>query len=343
MRAVAMLGVVVMNYHGYLINRGAVRDGGWAYDLFDLQTGPLSTRFAATFVLTAGVGVTLLTRGAIGDHQRTTERRWLLLRRGLLLFAFGLGLDYIWPGTILPYYGAMFVCAAAIFTWRTRWIVAVGVGAALAGAAIRWWRLEAELDGHDTSWLTRPGANSPRGLMFDTFVNGTHPLFPWLAFLCAGIVVGRTMQRSDWRVITAVLGAGLYISASLVTAAASGDRALVLLSDDPFQRGVVYTASALGTSLVAFAAITAVADRYSESPVIEALRLAGQMSLSIYITHVLVFNLVVDWLDIVQPGGLGSSLLFAVVVWAGATTAAVATYRRYGQGPAEYVYRRLTA
>jgi uncharacterized membrane protein YeiB len=105
----------------------------------------------------------------------------------------------------------------------------------------------------------------------------------------------------------------------------------------------VYTASALGTSLAAFAVITALADRYRESSVVEALRLAGQMSLSIYLTHVLVFNLVVDWLDLVQPGGLGGAILFAAAVWAGATATAIATYRRFGQGPAEYVYRRLTA
>ena len=26
------------------------------------------------------------------------------------------------------------------------------------------------------------------------FVNGTHPLLPWLAFLCAGIVLGRALR-----------------------------------------------------------------------------------------------------------------------------------------------------
>jgi hypothetical protein len=55
-RAVAMAGVVMMNFHGNLIVRGARRDGGALYDMFDPWTGPLSTRFAATFVLTATAG-----------------------------------------------------------------------------------------------------------------------------------------------------------------------------------------------------------------------------------------------------------------------------------------------
>ena len=135
-RAVALIGVVVMNFHGYLAarrsqSRARVGDG-WAAELFDPWNGPLSTRFAATFVLVAGVGVTLLTRV---DRRRPRARR----RRcggdssgaGVLLYIVGLVLDIIWPGTIIPYYGAMFVGAAAIFTLRTRWIIAIGSVAAL--------------------------------------------------------------------------------------------------------------------------------------------------------------------------------------------------------------------
>ena len=102
-RALAMAGVVVMNYHGYLILRGGRREGGGLYDLFDPWTGPLSTRFAATFVLTAGVGVTLMTRSAVagGEPERISDMRWRLVRRGLLLYGGGLLFDFIWPGTIL--------------------------------------------------------------------------------------------------------------------------------------------------------------------------------------------------------------------------------------------------
>ena len=69
-RAIALIGVVVMNYHGYLIIRGAVPGTGAVSDFFNPWNGPLSTRFAATFVLVAGVGVTLLTRRAHHDPER---------------------------------------------------------------------------------------------------------------------------------------------------------------------------------------------------------------------------------------------------------------------------------
>jgi uncharacterized membrane protein YeiB len=340
-RAIAMAGVVIMNFHGYLINRGGERAGGWADDLFDPWTGPLSTRFAATFVLTAGVGVTLMTRSSLGDPSRTADMRWRLARRGLLLYGFGMAFDYIWPGTILPFYGAMFVLATVLFTLRTRWVVTVAVTAALAGWLIRWWRYERELDGGDTSWLTNPGSRSPRGLVFDVFVNGTHPLLPWLAFFCTGIALARAFERAWW--LRAAIGGGLVLFAlgTLLDGIGTSARGNIVLSNDPFERGLAYTMSALGTALIAFAGIWWLAERYSRSWLVDALRRAGQMSLSIYIAHALVFCLLVDWLDIVTPAGLGTSLLFATSYWLVSTAAAVEYHRRFGQGPVEYVYRRL--
>lgn len=341
-RALAMAGVVVMNFHGYLILRGAPREGGFGHDLFDPWTGPLSTRFAATFVLVAGVGVALMSRSTVGDAERTRELRWRLVRRGLLLYGVGLVFDMVWPGTILPFYGAMFVLAALLFTWSSPAIALVGTVAAAAGWGIRWWRLERTADGHDTSWLTDPGSRSPRGLLLDVFVNGTHPLLPWLAFFCAGIVIGRLLGRREIHLVLVGVGVSLYGLARVLTALGDGDRSSVVLADDPFERGVVYTTSALGTGLVAFGVVAWLADRFPASPVVDALRRAGQVSLTVYLAHAFVFNLLVDRWDVIEPGGLGTALTAAAGYWIVATTLAVAWQRRFGRGPAEHVYRRLT-
>jgi uncharacterized membrane protein YeiB len=341
-RAVALIGVVVMNFHGYLILRGGNRGEGSLDRFFDPWTGPLSTRFAATFVLVAGVGVTLLTRGAIGQQERVRARRWTLVRRGLTLYGGGLLLELIWPGTILPYYGAMFVVAAALFTWRSRWIVAVGAAAALAGAAIAWWGLERSLDDRPATWLFAPQSRSPRALVFDVFVNGTHPLLPWLSFFCVGIVLGRVLSTDWWRFGAIGGGVTLFGLAAMAEASAgSGVRATALASTDPFSRGLAYTASALGTALVAFGAITWLAERFAGSAPIEILRHAGAMSLTLYVAHALVFNLVVDWLGWVEPAGLDAALTFAAVYWVVAITVASWWHRRRGIGPAEWLYRGL--
>ena len=340
-RAVALIGVVVMNYHGYLLLQ---QEGPPATDavnrFFDPWTGPLSTRFAATFVLVAGVGVTLLTRGSTGDPDAVLRRRLTLVRCGLVLYAGGLLLDEIWDGTILPYYGAMFVFAAVLFTLSSRWIVFVGAGAAIAGALVAWWRLEQRLAGNAMRWLDAPGPHSPHGLVLGVFVNGTHPLLPWLAFLCAGIVLGRSLGRAGWRPVAIGLGAALFVLATSVGSAASGDRG-ALLSTGPWSRSLVYTASALGTALMAFGAITWIAERHPSSRLVGWLAAAGTLSLTLYVLHALLFELVVNQLGWIRPTGLDTALAFAGCYWLVGITFAVLWRRRFGIGPFEWAYRWL--
>ena len=352
-RAVALIGVVVMNYHGYLMFRGAgIGVGDSALDrFFDPFEGPLSTRFASTFVLTAGVGITLLTRrvvadraaGVVGAARAVTEMRWRLVRRGLALYVLGQLLDVIWPGTIIVYYGAMFAIASLLFTLATRWIITIGLAAALAGWWVSLWSFWRVEDGASVAWLRSPASDSIRRYVFDLAVNGTHPLLPWLAFLCAGIVLGRMLEVPDWRLWCGGIGLVLFGVATIVSTMADTPFTDLALSRHPFDRGVVYVASALGTSLIAFAAISWLADRATgpAAAVVEVLREAGQMTLTLYIAHILIFNLVVDWIGWVEPAGLGTALTFAFGFWVIAMVLGAMWHRRYGRGPAERVYRAI--
>jgi len=352
-RAVALIGVVVMNYHGYLMFRGAgIGVGDSALDrFFDPFEGPLSTRFASTFVLTAGVGITLLTRrvvadraaGVVGAARAVTEMRWRLVRRGLALYVLGQLLDVIWPGTIIVYYGAMFAIASLLFTLATRWIITIGLAAALAGWWVSLWSFWRVEDGASVAWLRSPASDSIRRYVFDLAVNGTHPLLPWLAFLCAGIVLGRMLEVPDWRLWCGGIGLVLFGFATIVSTMADTPFTDLALSRHPFDRGVVYVASALGTSLIAFAAISWLADRATgpAAAVVEVLREAGQMTLTLYIAHILIFNLVVDWIGWVEPAGLGTALTFAFGFWVIAMVLGAMWHRRYGRGPAERVYRAI--
>ena len=135
-RAVALIGVVVMNFHGYLLLAA------------DESSGTLARRRRVGGGVVRPVGRTAVDtlRGDVRARRRRRRhaahpigRSTRSARRatgrghgdavaagapGVLLYIVGLVLDMIWPGTIIPYYGAMFVGAAAIFTLRTRWIVA---------------------------------------------------------------------------------------------------------------------------------------------------------------------------------------------------------------------------
>lgn len=352
-RAIALLGVIAMNYHGYLngSSAAAVPGDDRITALFDPWRGVLSTRFAATFVTMAGVGITLLTARvrAGGDGAAVTEARWRLVRRGLFLYGLGFVLDWIWPGTILFFYGAFFVLGALLFTLRTRWVLTVGGGAALAAAGLQWWGAVRRRDGHDVSWLFSPptlAARSPRGLLFDTFVNGTHPVLPWLAFLCVGIVLGRslpTLRRGPVAAAAAAVTALTYLINHLVGWDTDDEVLRTVLSTRPFDRGLLYLAGTIGTSLLAYCGCSWVAERWAQTAPVQVLASAGRSTLTVYVAHVLIFNEVVHQRHWVGGDGLGTALGFAVTVWVLMVLFTAWWQRFIGQGPMERLYRRVGA
>jgi uncharacterized membrane protein YeiB len=336
-----------MNYHGNLISLGGPIGESAVNRFFDPWNGPLSTRFAATFVMIAGMGITLMTnRGRLsGDRRRRSGDRWILIRRGFLLYAFGFFFEWLWSGTILFFYGAFFMAGALLFTLRTRWLLAVGATAAIGAAAIQWWAFEAD---RDTSWLLggwySPGQyRSPRRLLFDTFVNGTHPLLPWLGFLCAGMILGRHLPlTAPARRVLAAFGVVLVAGTYLVNHQfADTPLSAQLLATDPFSRSLNYTLCALGSSITAFCVIGWIAAETRRSAVTRALASAGQTTLTLYILHALVFNALVNRWHLIRPAGLDVAVLFAAGYWVVAIIAAAQWRHRFGIGPAEWIYRRF--
>jgi uncharacterized membrane protein YeiB len=351
-RAIALIGVVLMNYHGYLNGATAATndDSPFVMRLFDPWTGPLSTRFASTFVLVAGVGVTLLTNRSRlgGDRVAVSADRWRLARRGLLLYSVGMVIDWIWSGTILPFYGVMFLLAAVLFTLRTRWVVVAGAAAMLGAVAVQWWRVDRARDGRFADWLFAPNTlanRTPRGLLFDAFVNGTHPMLPWFAFLCAGIVIGRTIPHVPYLRLGATGAALTAVCAAVAHWVTPGSPdsplRLAVLSTHPYDRALLYTLSTLGSAIAAFCFISYLAERAIGSAAVRTLQLAGQTSLTLYLVHIAFFNIVVIRFEWVRPTGLDTAVLLTLTYWVLAVAAAALWQRRFGIGPAEWVYRRF--
>jgi uncharacterized protein len=356
-RGVALIGVVVMNYHGYL-NGGSGADPSFAERVFDPFQGILSTRFAATFVTVAGIGIVLLTnRGRLtGDTARIRADRWRLCRRGVLLMVVGFVLNWAWNGTILYFYGAYFIVGAVIFTWRIRWLALLGALSALGATAVEWWAIGEYDAGHDVSWVFNTQAletRSPRGLLIDLALNGTHPLLPWLAFLTCGMIVGRKLPSVDaWRWKVVAVGVALvavgYTASTMLRRAAGQDvtdlsemRLDLLSRTDPFSRMILYVVVTLGSSLVAVLVISWLAERSPASRPVEVLSHAGQMTLTLYLLHVFVFNLVVNGLGWITPTGLDTALVFALAYWVFAILAGAWWHRNIGMGPAERFYRNF--
>lgn len=347
-RAVALIGVVVMNYHGMMNFRGPNPPPDHFIDrVFDISTGVLTTRFAATFVLVAGISVTFLTSSS-GAQEAIGGQGIRLLRRGLVLLAVGYFLNEAWPGTILFYYGAYFIAAALIHRLRTRSLVSISLAVIAAAVGIASWRRVRLEQGVSTAWLNPADIDSLRDFALRVFVGYTHPIFPWLAFFCLGMIIGRSWSRftaAPRRIagIALVTVVGAYVLATVARITGLRDHAVihVLTSMQPNGRGLLYVVSTAGIAVLAVSILNDVAERFQSTRPMRHLQRAGQMTLSLYLLHVLYYYVVVDWTGLVTARGLGAALLVAASYWILAIALGSWWHHRLGRGPAERLYRWL--
>lgn len=350
-RAVAMFGVVALNYHGYLNPRQWTQpfDQSIWEELFSPLTGIFTTRFAATFVFVAGIGISLFLDSVKHDRSMLGMRRLVLFRRGAFLFGLGLLLEWIWPGTIIFFYGAYFMLATVVATWRTRTLIGLIAATSVSAAVLAGWRFDRGRLGESTSWLS-PDLDSPRNLLIRVFVDYTHPVFPWFAFLLAGMILGRHLdQLVAFRNRIFLIGIITLVGAHLTRAALWPNSLIdrsdvvmrVLVSTDPYDRSILYVLSALATSTIAFIAISFLVDSRAGSPVVEFLARVGRFSLTIYVLHVLFFNLIVDWFGLGREGGLAVALGLSMIFYACALALAEWWSHYFGMGPIERIYRLI--
>jgi uncharacterized protein len=354
-RAIALFGVVAMNFHAYLNGAQSMyptHPSVWER-LFNPLTGPLTTRFAATFVLIAGIGVSLFTQRARESNNRADiqHARIVLLRRGTLLYFLGYFVQWIWPGTILFYYGAYFIIAAAVFAWSSKRLITLGGASIIIAAGLSWWRASQVLDGNNTRWLS-PSPNSPRNLLIRTFVDYTHPVFPWIAFFVAGILLGRHIHHLS-KIRLRLMFASILLM--LATHAANFlftpssqivNRDFVLaklLSTQPLDRGVLFSLGTLATAVVALCLVSFIVECALRTIAlrlfVKLLARAGRMTLSVYLFHVVFFNLVVHRLHWVGATGLDTALVLSMSFYVVALFIASGWNKHFGLGPAERVYR----
>jgi uncharacterized membrane protein YeiB len=115
-RSMALLGMIVVHF-GLVMAADPTRPA-WSAMIMHVLDG----RAAATFVVLAGVGLTLRSRRAVAaeDPRAIAPVRATLIRRGLFLLVLGFVNLVIWPGDILRVYGVSLIVAAGLITASDR-------------------------------------------------------------------------------------------------------------------------------------------------------------------------------------------------------------------------------
>ncbi|MEN3266038.1 heparan-alpha-glucosaminide N-acetyltransferase domain-containing protein [Pseudonocardia sp.] len=318
-------------------------------------------RSAATFVLIAGVSLTFLSGGrtVVQGRARTAVSAGLAVR-AVLIGAIGLALGLLAPlnniDGILPHYGLMFLVAIAMLGLAPLALGGVAVAAIVLGPVL----LLATADGlpspdGDPSLATL--VHDPLGLLVQLTVTGSYPLVVFIAYLCAGLAIGRldlTSRRVAWwlfgggvalaamaQVVSAII---LYPLGGLARLAAEGglpDGGKALLWDPqgatswwylalpaPQSFTPVDLANTLGSAIAVLGAALLLTRVPAIARLLRPLAVAGSMVLTLYSAHLVILAT-----GVLQDN---SELLFLLMV-AGALVFAGLWQRWFGHGPLERI------
>jgi uncharacterized membrane protein YeiB len=345
-RAIAFLGMVFVNYK---FQMGADQYGvEWLLWLSDWLEG----RPAVTFVILAGVGMTLLKM-----HYLKTEHvhpfaksSSTILRRAIFLFFLGLFFSSVWCADILHFYGVYFV--AAIFLVNASdgmiWILA-GVSLIISLVLPTYFDIAA-ISTIDSVW--DPQFWKRNGFIEDLFFNGSYPVFPWFVYFLLGIWLGRKNLSDDRLQKKIVLIAGLciiyceliaWLVQNILIPASDFDhlRMLRFFTDtSPFSLSLISIFSASGTALLVIIVSIKLADKASHARWLKPLVATAQMSLTLYIVHIGVFQLflMVSGLEDID-NSLEFAWLWAAVFCLGAIPFSYYWAGHFGRGPFEKMLR----
>ncbi len=344
-RALAIIGMVIVNFRLIMVGDG--HGPHWLLTFASLFEG----RAAATFVVLAGAGLSLLSQRARHDHDLVAlgRNRVSLLKRALFLFVVGLLYAPLWPADILHFYGIYITVGALVLAASTRrlWQLA---GAFVLGFVILLFVFDYEA-GWDWETFSYDGFWTPAGFVRNLFFNGFHPVFPWTAFLLIGMVLGRQDLRNPAvrkRVMAWGLGAAVLaetVSRILIKTLSAGASAVDLevittvfgtASMPPMP---LYIIAGAGTACVVIAACVALGERYASASWLKPLVATGQLALTLYVAHVVIGMGLLEALGRLEhqtPAfAVGSALVFSAL----SVLFAHLWRQRFNRGPLEWIMR----
>jgi uncharacterized membrane protein len=323
---------------------------------------------AALFALLAGVSLAFGSGGRrrLEGTALTAARASVAVRAGVIL-ALGLALGYAHPpvAIILAYYGMMFLLAVPLLGLPSRALALLAAGLVVAGpVAVQ--LLRDSLPGHGfnptfTSLFTEPAV-----LVSQLLLTGEYPAVPYMAYICAGLVIGRLDLGSRTVQLRLVFsGLALAVSSWLLSAlllgplgginrleqltpdldSAAVERILVWGPEGrlptstlwwqailaPHSTTVLEKVNSLGTSIAALGVVLLLAHLAASE--LAPLAALGSMTLTLYSAHLLV--LASGFLEKQSS----NSLIIQVVI---ATIFALRWRRSHDYGPLEGLLAQAT-
>jgi uncharacterized protein len=349
-RGLAVFGMIIVNFK---IAMGAETAGpSWMVWLVGLLEG----RAAATFVILAGVGMSLLTHRArtMGDTRLLKAKRTILFKRAAFLFCFGLTYSQLWQADILHFYGVYILLGALILDASDRQLISIAVVFILF-FDILFLFLDYE-KGWDWQTLNYHDFWTFAGMLRHLFFNGFHPVIPWTAFLIFGMWLGRKdMSHPGIRKKIFCFGLSAVIFAETASHVltnqalsafpnANPEDIRFIFETNPMPPTMLYMLSAGGTAIMSIVASIVLTEKFKPSAwFIKPLITSGQFALTFYIAHVVIGIVPLEMTGhLYQPNitmAVISSFGFSLM----GVVAALIWSQHFSRGPLEWLLRRVTS
>lgn len=330
-RALAFIGMVIVNFKTVLF----VPDGTGA---LDAAVTFLQGKAAAGFVVLAGSGFSFFAQKA-GDA--------VIVRRAAFLFIIGLLNCLIFEADIIHYYAVYFLLGLAMIRLSMRGLaLCVVLSNAVFMAMLHW--LDYDL-GWDWDALSYSDFWTIDGFIRNLFFNGYHPVFPWIGFFAAGLMLGR-LNLADpvihYRLMAA--GAACLLLAEGVSHALIGwwgegmsEDLFYMLETGPVPPTPFYTVSGLGFALVLVGGSLAGATVLQRAGVLDFFTIAGRQALTLYAAHILIGMGVMEVMGLyTAPQTLETALIAAMIFIVPAFVFSFLWARHFKSGPLETLMRR---
>jgi uncharacterized membrane protein len=181
-----------------------------------------SGRSAATFAVLAGVGLALATGGtrrpagsALRGHRAGVAARAMVVAAIGLLVGFAEAADV---GVILVYYGAFFLLAVPLLGLRPYILACLALAMAIAVPVLSHAVRDYLPEPLERNPNLHNALTDPLRLLSELTLTGLYPAFAWLAYIAAGLAVGRlTLRRRKVQLALVGVGLTLAVGARLVS------------------------------------------------------------------------------------------------------------------------------
>jgi uncharacterized membrane protein YeiB len=343
-RAVALLGMLLVNFSVLPGTCGA--EPNWLDYVIEMIKG----RAAATFVVLAGVGLSLLSKNVYlsKDRAAINVKRLTLFKRSLFLLVIGLFNFALSPiSDILHFYAIYIAIGACLLTVSNRSLAALALATITARPLIM-----IDFDffqncGFNT--VAYAGIGNLLGIVGHFLFNGCFPVIPWMAFVMVGMWIGRRDLSDHYlrkKILLIGIGAvALSESVSRVFIHVSSWAQLDLKGLLPwFETAAgdptpLFMLSAIGTALVVICCIMILADRYGNTSWTSPFISAGQTTLSLYVAHIIFGTLFLKAIETFDMELFFFPLWGTIVFYTGGLVFSYYWARRFRRGPLELLMR----